>query len=960
MFKENLKKNNYILLATMITAIIVLITYVFCGFYPFGANSILRVDLYHQYAPFHEELRAKLLSFDSLFYSWEGGLGKEFLSQIAYYTASPISLLILFFPTKYISEAILLFVFIKIVLCAFSFSYYLKNSFKKDTIFITIFGIMYAFMAYITSFYWNIMWLDSIYLFPIVALGIERLVDDGRYKTYLISLACCIIVNFYIAFLVCVFATLYFLVRLFSKYSIREEGKLILDRIVKFAILSLLAGGLTMFLAIPTAIALGRTQTSDSTFPSFEIYQNMYQIITNHFSGAKPVVLARNEDLPNIYSGVLTMVLLPTYFFNKEIKIKERIYFAILIVFMLLCSVFKQLDYIIHGAHFPANLPHRYTFIYSFMILMLAYKSLVYAKGINNKILYIFIPFYIIVMYVTEYVFIKFADISRVLSLGDIIANIILLIIYMLMVIYYKNHREDKMLEEDKTKKIATIFSISFIVVAMALFVGGLAYDINTFKESQSFGISFYILVVLGILLIAFTGAIIKPSIDKINIRGLSFVMALLLFITSSESLYNCVRGFMHSGATDRAKYIDYVEGTDEIIKYIKENDKDDNKFFRQEFYRFSAINESTMYHYNGFSQFSSLAYGDLSKLIENLGIAATSNSYRYYDPTPIIDAMFNMKYIMAKDNEITNPDYELIGKFNNIYLYKNTMPLSLGFMVDENIENWDTTMPTPFMVQEDFVQKAGANKELFTEFPVYDFRTENVDIENKVDSETNDKLPQDFSYTLHDETNLDMIPTVYSRAYNPETQRVFLYVESPNSKRFKYTVDGQTYDREISTGRSLIDLGILNAGTNIDIEFSLNRKGSYDKTYHKTGSFRVYAVNFNEEMFKEVYSDFADEMLTVTEYDSTYLKGTIEAKEDGIMYTSIPYDKGFKAYIDGKEVPTIALGDGALIGLKVSKGTHEIVFKYSVRGFWLGVGLSIISVLGVILYVFYDRKRRK
>lgn len=958
MFKEILKKNNYILLATMITAIIVLITYVFCGFYPFGGNSILRVDLYHQYAPFHEELRAKLLSLDSLFYSWEGGLGKEFLSQIAYYTASPISLLILLFPTRYISEAILLFVFIKIVLCAFSFAYYLKNTFKKDTIFITIFGIMYAFMAYITSFYWNIMWLDSIYLFPIVALGIDRLVKDGRYKTYLLGLAFCIIVNFYIAFLVCVFATLYFLVKVFSIYSFREEKKIIFDRCLKFGILSLLAGGLTMFLAIPTAIALGRTQTSDSTFPSFEIYQNIYQIITNHFLGARPVVLARNEDLPNVYSGVLTMVLLPTYFFNKDIKLKERIYFAILIVFMLLCSVFKQLDFIIHGAHFPANLPHRYTFIYSFVILMLAYKSLIYAKGIRIKVLYIFIPFYVACMLFTEYVAIKFADISRVLSLGDIIANVVLIVIYTFMVIYYKKYEDEK--QQDKNiSKLSLISSVGFIIVSMALFVGGLIYDVKTFKDIQSFGLSFYVLVILSVALIVATGFLLRTSISKIYVKRLSLGLALLLFITSGESLFSCVQGFIDSGSTDRQKYIQYIDGTDEILAYIKENDTDENKFFRQEFSRFSAINESTMYHYNGFSQFSSLAYGDLSKLLENLGMAATSNSYRYYDPTPLIDAMFNMKYIMAKDNEISNPNYELIGKFDNVYLYKNKMPLSLGFMVDSDIQNWDTTQDTPFMVQNDFANKAGLEGELFTEFPVYDFRTENVDIKNKTDANTGEDKGQDFTYTLHNEANLDMIPTVYARAYNPKTERVFLYIESPNSQRFKYTVNGQTYDREISTGRSLIDLGILEAGTNIDIEFSLNRKGAFDKTYSKTGSFRIYAGNFDEQLFKQMYANLEDEMYIVDSYDSTHINGTITANKDGIMYTSIPYDKGFSVYVDGEKVEPIALGDGGLIGVPLTQGTHSVSFEYQVRGFKLGLLLTGLSIIGVFLYYLYDKKKK-
>ena len=48
------------------------------GIYPYGAQSILQIDLYHQYAPFHEELRNRLLSGQSLLYSWEGGLGKVF------------------------------------------------------------------------------------------------------------------------------------------------------------------------------------------------------------------------------------------------------------------------------------------------------------------------------------------------------------------------------------------------------------------------------------------------------------------------------------------------------------------------------------------------------------------------------------------------------------------------------------------------------------------------------------------------------------------------------------------------------------------------------------------------------------------------------------------------------------------------------------------------------------------
>ncbi len=964
MIKDIIRKNNYILLATVISAVIMLITYAFSGFFPFGENSILRVDLYHQYAPFHEELRYKLLNGESLFYSWQGGLGKEFLSQIAYYTASPISIFILFFPSKYISEAILFFVFVKIVLCAFCFSYYLKNTFNKNTIFITIFGIMYAFMAFITSFYWNIMWLDSIYLFPLVALGIDRLVKNGAYKTYLISLIFCIIVNFYIAFLVCVFATLYFLIKVFSEYSLKIEFKVILNRILKFAILSLLAGGTTMFLAIPTVVALGRTQTSDTSFSSFKMYQNVYQMISNHFSGARPVVLARNEDLPNLYSGVLTMVLLPTYFFNKEIKLKERISFIILLLFMLACSAFKQLDFIIHGFHFPANLPHRYTFIYSFIILTLAYKSLINIKGIKPLVIFVAIPFYILYMFLSEFYLVNVVDdISRTLSTGDIITNIILLIIYMLIILLYQKNYDIKENDNKQIKVISLTTSIIFSLVSIGLFIGGLIYHIKNLTEGKSITSGFYILSIISLAIIILCGITLKYCINKFNFKSyISISLSILLLITSGESLFNSLNGFIYSGSTDRDSYIQYIDATDDILEYIKENDTDENKFFRQEFSRFTAINESTMYHYNGFSQFSSLAYGNTSKLLEDLGIAATGNSYRYYDPTPLIDAMFNIKYIMAKGGPIVNRNYDLIEQFDNVYLYKNKTPLSLGFMVDNNIQNWETEQKTPFITQNEFVYNStNITDELFTEFPVEHFRADNVDIELK-ENET-----QSYSYTLHDETNLDLIPTVYARTYIPKTQRTFLYVESTNSKRFKYALNGQMSDREISTGRSLIDLGVLQAGDFVDIEFSLDRKGAYETTYSKTGSFKVYAASFNDLVFENLYNQLSDEMLTVTDYDSTSLNGNITVENDGIMFTSIPYDEGFTVYVDDVKTEIIDIGrnyisnekTGGLIGIPLTEGKHKISFKYHVKGFNLGLILTIISLCGIAIYVFIDKQQK-
>ena len=111
-----LSENRYIILAFLISAGILSLVYIVRRIYPFGGQTVLRVDLYHQYAPYIEELHSRILEGKSLIYSWEGGLGKDFVSQMAYYTASPFNLLMFLFPEKNLPEMIALFILLKISL----------------------------------------------------------------------------------------------------------------------------------------------------------------------------------------------------------------------------------------------------------------------------------------------------------------------------------------------------------------------------------------------------------------------------------------------------------------------------------------------------------------------------------------------------------------------------------------------------------------------------------------------------------------------------------------------------------------------------------------------------------------------------------------------------------------------------------------------------------------------------
>lgn len=887
MMSEKIKNvfytNRWVIFTFFLTFLVMGATYIMRGVYPFGDNIVLKVDLYHQYGPFHEELRSRILNGESLFYSWEGGLGKEFFTQMAYYTASPISILILLFPQNLMPEAMALFILLKTCFSGAFFAYYLRKRFGRNDVMLVVFGLFYAFSAYMTGYYWNVMWLDAVALFPVVAFGIEALVKNNKHLTYCITLAVVILINFYIAFLVCIFAALYYLVVLFTTYSWNRDRKTIISLTIKFAIISIIAGGISMFLTIPTAIALGNTATSETGFPAFEIYENIYQLITNHFIGARPVVLARNEDLPNVYTGVLTLVILPLYFFNRKIVTKEKALIGALLIFMLLCSCIKPLDYMIHGMHFPSNLPHRYTFIYSFILLSIAYKGFLNIKNVDVRIINYVAIVYVAIMLISEYLLVPaISDIDRVLTDVDIIINVVAIVIYVVL--------------------------------------------INIYSKSTA--------------------------------KDLSPFMLVFLVCSIAECSFSSYEGLDRT--TAREAYVKYIDGTDKAIDYLDE--KENGQFYRTEFRRFTTINDAALYHYNGFSQFSSLAPGGISKFIGNLGIAATGNSFRYYDPTALVDAMFDIKYVMNKaDNgngEIKNKRYTHLQNFDNVWVYENDRVLPLGFMVNSAVKDWKTTDSMPFDVQNDFINNcAGIAGKMFTDIPVENIERTYMEVTEDINS-------NEFKYKLTSPENISLEPTVVSTVKMDKNQYIYAYVDAGNAKRVKYAViaaDGTeriSEDRELSAGKSLFDIGNVSAGETVRIQFALTNRGEFEKTYRKDGTVKLYLAGYDDNIFQQAYDKLSQETYNITSFEDTKIEGTVNTSKDGVMFTSIPYVEGWKVYVDGQETDKVSIGEDGVIGVELSAGTHNVVFEFGPQGLVLGLLVSLVSIILAVIYTLFDKKK--
>lgn len=370
--KTCLKKNKYAALSFFTTFFILCLIAVLKNVFPFGDRGLMEMDFYHQYFPFFSEFLHKIKNGESLFYSWNLGLGTDFLPLFSYYLASPLNWLIILFPEKYLLEALTLLTFIKMSLCSVSFFVYIRFHFKKDSLSVVCFSLFYSMSGFLAAYSWNIMWLDNIILAPLIIMGLEKLFYQKKYFSYTVFLSLSILSDFYLSIMICIFVVLWFLMLLIlnpEKYR----------RIFPFAGCSLLAGAISSVLLLPTLCFMQWSSLGHNSFPdSFKFYFSVLDMLSRHFINVKPELML--EHYPNIYCGVFILLLIPLYFMNRKILWKEKTVKLLFIVFLLFSFSNNVLTFVWHGFAYPNSLPSRESFLYIFLILVMSFESFMKLK----------------------------------------------------------------------------------------------------------------------------------------------------------------------------------------------------------------------------------------------------------------------------------------------------------------------------------------------------------------------------------------------------------------------------------------------------------------------------------------------------------------------------------------------------------------------------------------------------
>jgi len=336
------------------------------GIYWNSDTSPLLGDGYHQYVIFDTTLRNILHGTDSLFYSFQSGLGINFYALSSYYLGSFFSPLVYFFNVQSMPDAVYLITLLKFGAIGLSTYISLHGMFSKipRSLVLTL-STSFALMSFAISQIEIKTWLDVFILAPLILYGFKKLIYNEGEILYFISLTSLFIQNYYFGFMMSIFLILWYLTQL--SWDIKGIGK----RFFHFVIVSLLSVITSLVMLYPTFLDLRTHGESFSKVDSIFTEKSWYlDVFAKNFIGSFDTT--KYGSIPMIYVGLFPLLLAITFFFVKSIKFHVKLSYIILLTILILSFRFQLLDLLWQGMHAPNMFLHRYSWIFSLTIILMA------------------------------------------------------------------------------------------------------------------------------------------------------------------------------------------------------------------------------------------------------------------------------------------------------------------------------------------------------------------------------------------------------------------------------------------------------------------------------------------------------------------------------------------------------------------------------------------------------------
>ena len=509
---------------------------------------------------------------------------------------------------------------------------------------------------------------------------------------------------------------------------------------------------------------------------------------------------------------------------------------------------------------------------------------------------------------------------------------------------------------------------------------------------------------------------ILSVARKSLKPQNISLVLAIVVSLECfGNGLISCLDLGSDVVYTSYTTYHNTIDPLRNATTAVTETDR---SFYRLEEIKHRKANDNIAVNVKGLTNSTSTLNATTIQFLHNMGYFSKSHESRYFGGNIVADSLLNIKYMLAgtedgkskydgefKNNKelLADDRYYTTYYFDDDYtVYQSNYYLSLAYAVDSGIVDFDISgYQNPYeMLNALVTAMLGEDKVIEIYKPLEDYsivknnltdktrkpfsasnykypliQYDKIDPENAASIEVHLNMP----YIDTDEETIKKIEDFYSdydnigeqNPYEAEKQFVYFYFPSEFHRAFTFsTGSGESYGSCYGNGgeRALF-VGEVTEGTTFNVTLSLEAANLYQTKDVPL----FYYIDYNA--YEYAMEKLSETIVTIDENcPDDHLTGSVKTADDSTtIFTSIPYDRGWKLLVDGKEVEYYGiLGDssfendsvtseGAVIAFDIDgAGEHSIELVYRPRAFTLGLTLTIVGSLLLLLIILFEKPLNK
>lgn len=930
---KKIRSNTY----AMYTLLFIIIAFFsFFWFIIIGKTFIYNWDGYLQYYSFLVKLRrfvADIFHGNGIsLWSWDAGYGSDTLGNFAIVFCDPFSYIAAAFKPKYIDIGYTISVILRLYAAGTAMIAFLRYR-GKNFLQCIIGGTAYAFSAWAINATIHVFFLNPLVFFPLIILGVDKIDKEKKPFIFVAAVFLSLITSFYFSYMSALLTVAYIIIKYLFENESKKSIADFFKRFIKFVFYAVLA----VFIAAPVLIPVLYTliNATKTTGIEFNAFFNLTEFLRYILSFISNIEISTNYSYTTL--SMICLAMVPAAIIDFKNKFNR--FPSLMALICVIMAAFPIFGCLFNALSYPVG---RWCYMLAFFFVWASVSAL------------------------------------------DL----------------------DKFKDTEYKRQYKTILTVIEIIFAVTLIAARMIFNILSDETTFIGLINLTFLIIFGYIVC---------SNDKD--RRLSKSATLIIFVAANLGLMYFVQY-----SPNLQKLGIYTDVGQSYERYSSSSQRVGTAIDDNNFYRIDQIQNSITYGYDLtslrvpandnlffgtrsiYSYISTIDHRifDYNKALCNSAGYHRRICFNSNDNRSRINFLQGVRYFIGDDlgnnseySQYAGYKYKSYKTTDGVEILKNKYKASLGYVFENTISNNDF-MKYGYLDREQIMMQACVvsddNKTNASKIKENEIALETQNVDYEIDSESGLSFSKGKIKVFSDDSRLIInagaiknselyvvIKNLKRKPFSYQEFKNYCLDENADSKLESYRFNARNVSFSPNSDFNIFVLKpyhikrLMNAeGENqafTDVKDYTANLGYYKYTsgkicidFNTIGDYTydsIEVVAVSQENYDTQAKTLQKNRLKVSTLHDNYIKGKVNAENDGLLYLNIPYNDGWKVYIDGKEQETF-VADIAFTGVDIDKGKHTVELIYRPVGFKAGLLMSITGIIVLAVILIYKRMKRK